>query len=152
KRRRRIGCQCRNRTRERPHGRRTTPTRRGRDGNEGGVEGNAFSKGYVGGRSRAIVLHHHRVGDVVPGEHRVGSSGVGDGQISFGGRAHGNLHGRSIVRKIRIAGAGGVELILPVAFAAGVMQVQPAGNARDWNVVFAGTASLNTAFNASRGP
>src|ERR1700730_8986907 len=51
-----------------------------------------------------------------------------------------------------LATSGLVQLMLPVPLTAGVEQAQPAGNARDWNVVFAGTASLNTAFTASRGP
>src|ERR1700730_4424028 len=50
-----------------------------------------------------------------------------------------------------LATSGLVQLTLPVPLTAGVVQVQPAGIARDWNVVLAGTASLNTAFTASRG-
>src|ERR1700676_4242983 len=52
----------------------------------------------------------------------------------------------------RLATSGLVQLMLPVPLTAGGGQVQPAATVRDGNVVFAGTASLNPAFTASRGP
>jgi hypothetical protein len=46
-----------------------------------------------------------------------------------------------------------VQVMLPVdAPTAGVAQVQPAAGTMDWNVVFAGIPSLNTALTASSGP
>jgi hypothetical protein len=45
-----------------------------------------------------------------------------------------------------------VHEMFPVPFTAGVVQLHPAGGVIDWNVVFAGTASVNTDVAASLGP
>jgi sirohydrochlorin ferrochelatase len=45
-----------------------------------------------------------------------------------------------------------VQLIVPVAPTAGVVQVHPAGASTDWNVVFAGVASVKAAPAAAAGP
>jgi len=47
---------------------------------------------------------------------------------------------------------GSVQVIFPAAPTAGVVHDQPVGITREANVVFAGTASLNTAFTAASGP
>jgi hypothetical protein len=47
---------------------------------------------------------------------------------------------------------GSVQVMVPVAPAAGVVQVHPAGGEIDWNVVFVGVASVNVAPVAAAGP
>ena len=53
---------------------------------------------------------------------------------------------------LETATSGLVHEIVPVPPTAGVVQVQPAAEVIDWKVVFAGMASVKTAFTASRGP
>lgn len=53
-----------------------------------------------------------------------------------------------------LAKSGLEQVMVPVLPTAGAVQVQPEppGKLKDWNVVFAGIAPLNTALSASNGP